>query len=239
VSNKTAPFAGPRSITLLPCWARPLLVALAGSLLGACAQAHPDDHAAESGGAVEWPVSFAGIPQLGNALGSPSAPVTLVELSDLRCSHCRDFDEHTLPVLVDRYVRSGRLRIVFENYPILGSGSVQAARLAVAAGLQGHEFELIDAFFHLPPGPVSDDTLRRAASQVPGLDVEAAMAALDSPVVDGALAEARGVARRFSIDGTPSFLLGRTGAEPHTLPDARATRPETLAGPIDEMLAQP
>jgi len=164
--------------------------------------------------------------------------VTLEEFADLRCSHCRDFVDHTLPVLVDRYVREGRLRIVFHNLPILGSASLQAARMAAAVALQGHEFEFIDLFFHRPPGPVTDDVLRRVAAQVPGLDVEAAMAQRSSATVDAALADARTLAQRFQVQGTPTFLVGKTGASLHAIDTANSKKPETITGPIDELLGQ-
>ena len=235
--NKTARSAPSRALSHLLSQARPIAVALAAALLGACTVGAADEPTAQVRDAA-WQ-GFSGIPQQGDTLGAPSAPVTLVEFSDLRCSHCRDFVDHTLPVLVDRYVRQGRLRIVFNNLPILGPASVQAARMSAAVGLQGHQFEFIDAFFHRAPGPISDEVLRRIAGQVPGVDVAAAMAKRDSPEVDAALTDARTLAQRYAVHGTPTFLLGKTGAEPHDLPDARAAKPETLTGPIDDLLAQP
>ena len=181
---------------------------------------------------------FSGIPQQDGALGNPAAPLTLTELSNLRCSHCRDFATMTLPVLVDRYVQSGRLRIVFDNLPILGPNSVAAARMAAAAGLQDHLFEFTEVFFARAGGPVDDALLRRVASAVPGLDVDAAMRARDSAAVDEVLVDARRTAAEFSISGTPSFLLGRTGEPPIQLHGVRPTVPATLTGPIDRALAE-
>jgi protein-disulfide isomerase len=242
VPNKTARDSGPtRSLanTLLPPWSRPLALALAGALVGACAQGHPDEGADQAPDGAEAAPLLAGIPQQGNVLGSANAPVTLMEFSDLRCSHCRAFVDDTLPVLVDRYVRAGQLRVVFQNLPILGQPSVDAARMAVAVGLQGHEFDFVDRFFHRDPGPVTDGVLRHIAAQVPGVNVEAAMALRGSPAVDTALAEARGIATQFYIHGTPTFLLGRTGAPLKEIASARADKPDTLTQPIDEMLAHP
>jgi protein-disulfide isomerase len=241
VSNQTARGARTRATASLPPWARPRALAfaatLAGALLGGCAA---EGETAEAEGAVRDPSEaarlFDGIPQRGVALGDPAAPITLVEISDLRCSHCRDFAQITLPVIVDRYVRSGRLRVVFGDLPILGPASMQAARLAAAAGLQNHLFELTEAFFAEEPAPVTDDALRRVASDVPDLDVPAAMAARGSAAVDDVLAQARGLAERFSITGTPSFLLGRTDGQLTQLDEVWPTRPETLASAIDQAL---
>ncbi len=178
---------------------------------------------------------FAGIPQRGTALGDPAAPVTLVEVSDLRCSHCRDFAQITLPVLVQQYVRVGRLRIVFGDLPILGPDSVKAARMAAATGLQGHLFEFTEAFFAVEPR-VSDETLRSVASGVPGLDVASAMAARNSSSVDGVLADAQSLAQKFSITGTPSFLLGKTGGALTQVDGVHPTEPDTLTPAIERAL---
>jgi protein-disulfide isomerase len=215
---------------------RPLALALAGALLGACASEEPADPLAEVRDALP---GLAGIPQAGDVLGEASAPVTLEVFADLRCRHCQEYEDMTLPVLLDRYVRPGKLRIVFHNLPILGTASVQAARMAAALGMQGHEFEFVEAFFHRRPGVVSDESLRRIAAQIPGVDVPAAVAAESSAAVDANLAEAAALARRFAVEGTPWFLLGRTGSDPQAVHTARASRPETLTGPIDALLAQP
>src|SRR5262249_5940420 len=108
VSNKTDRTARSRVSSLLLSGARPFAVALAAALLGACAQGSPADEPEQAGAAAEAD-RFAGIHQEGDVLGSPDAPLTLEEFSDLRCSHCRDFVDHTLPVLLDKYVRPGRL----------------------------------------------------------------------------------------------------------------------------------
>src|SRR5690349_18572434 len=50
-----------------------------------------------------------GIPQRGISLGSPSAPVTLIEFGDLQCPACAQFATETLPAVITRYVRSGRV----------------------------------------------------------------------------------------------------------------------------------
>jgi protein-disulfide isomerase len=240
VLNQTARFARSRARTLVPSWARPLAVALAASLIGACAQgSEAAEITADGSSPIESPAILAGIPQQGNSLGDPAAPVTITEFADLRCSHCRDFANYTLPVLLDRYVRTGKARIVFGNLPILGPASVQAARMAAAVGLQNHEFEFIEAFFNQASGPVTDELLSHIAAEIPGVDVAEALAQRDSDAVTKALADARALAVQFSVNGTPSVLLGKTGQEPTLVTEARASQPATLTGPVDALLTQP
>jgi protein-disulfide isomerase len=237
---RTDPGAAPsRARSHLLSRARPIAVALAACLAVSCAAAEPEEATASVESAADAVRLFAGIPQHGDVLGDPGAPVTLLELTDLRCSHCRDFAEITLPVVVDRYVRTGQLRVVLGDLPILGPASVQAARMAAAAGLQDHLFEFTEVFFSRASGPVSDELLRWVAGAVPGLDVQAAMAASSSDAVTEALARVRALADRYSIRGTPSFLLGRTHGELVQVQGVWPGRPETLTEAIDAQLAAP
>ena len=185
-------------------------------------------------------VSFAGIPQQGDALGDPAAPVTLTELSDLRCSHCRDFTLNALPVLVERYVRLGHLRIVFRNLPVLGAASERAARMAVAAGMQDRMWPFVHAFFSTRDGEgaaeVTDAFLRRVAAAVPGLDVDRALADRDEPAVRAELAENARLAREMGVRGVPTFTLGRTGEPARELSFRRSGDPDSFTGPVDELL---
>jgi protein-disulfide isomerase len=218
------------------------LVAMGMSVVGVagCGDAGGEENS-EAPAAAERLSVYARLPQKGIALGALSAPVELFELSDLQCPFCRDFTRDTLPVLVERYVRPGHLRVIFHNLPILGADSERAARVAVATGLQGHMFEFIDVFFqnqaHEGSGYVTEDFLRRIAGAVPGVDVERALRDADGGAVADRLDQAHRVAREFGIRSTPSFIVGRTGEELKALPHYRVSDPAPFIAAIDALLA--
>ncbi len=56
-----------------------------------------------------------GIPQNGNVLGNPNAPVTLKYYGDLECPICKAFTLGALPALIPKYVRTGKLRIEYHS----------------------------------------------------------------------------------------------------------------------------
>ena len=104
-----------------------------------------------------------GIPQSGNVLGRPGAPVTIVEYADYQCPFCAQWAVGTLPAIVDEYVRPGNVKIVFQGIAILGEDSVTALQAAVSAGMQDKLWNVGELLFHNQgaenSGWVTDDLL--------------------------------------------------------------------------------
>jgi protein-disulfide isomerase len=157
---------------------------------------------------------LAGIPQEGLALGSSSAPVTIDEFADLQCPYCREFAVGALPDLIQKEVKSGKLRIVFHPLAIIGPDSVTAARVAVAAGQQNRLWQFVETFYanqkQENSGYVNDAFLRDVATQS-GVNVAKAFAARSTPAVTGALQEAVTAANKLGVSGTPTFFITKKG----------------------------
>jgi protein-disulfide isomerase len=83
----------------------------------------------------------------GPALGSPSAPVTIVEFSDFRCGFCKKFWADTLPNLKQSYFDRGTVQFVFRHFAILGKQSEQAALASECAAEQGKFWQYHDKLF--------------------------------------------------------------------------------------------
>lgn len=73
------------------------------------------------------------------ALGAVDAPVVMVAYSDYRCPFCAKFSRDTEPVLVEKYVDEGVLRIEWRDLPIFGEQSMSAARAGRAASPRPRE----------------------------------------------------------------------------------------------------
>ncbi len=155
-----------------------------------------------------------GIPQHGVDLGSPKAPVTLVEFADLQCPYCAIWERNALPVIVRKYVRPGKVRIVFVGMGSLGPDSTRAFRAALAAGRQNRLWNLVELLY-LNQGKentnwVTDARLRAIGKLVPGLDVRKMMAARGSAAVTSQVAAASSLASSAGVTKLPSFAAGRT-----------------------------
>jgi protein-disulfide isomerase len=73
--------------------------------------------------------------------GSPKAPVTVYEMSDFQCPYCRQFALETFPQLEREYIRSGKVRWVFINFPLTSIHSHASAAAEVAlCGAQQQKF---------------------------------------------------------------------------------------------------
>ena len=184
---------------------------------------------------------FAGIQQRGMELGSPDAPVTLVEYADLQCPYCRDYAVGALPQIVNTYVRSGKVRLVYKPLAILGPQSVAAARMANAAASQNHMWDFVDRFYaeqgQENTGYVTDGFLHKIGSEIQGFDTDKAFTEAQSEDALRTLAASHADAEKFGVDSTPSFTIGRTGGKQRVL-DVTSLSPSFFSSAIQRELAQ-
>jgi protein-disulfide isomerase len=158
---------------------------------------------------------FKGIPQSGNVLGSPNAPATLMVFADLQCPFCAQWDNGALPSIVQKYVRPGKLKIVFQPIVIIGQDSVLGARAAAAAGQQGKLFEYAGLVYRNQgqenSGYLNNDYVKKIGSAVPGLDVAKLTADLKSAPVNKLLNGAQSLATSGRVNSTPTFFIAKSG----------------------------
>jgi protein-disulfide isomerase len=190
-------------------------------------------------GAAATQALLGGIPQNGLVLGNPNAPVTLVEFADLQCPVCRAYTSDVFPILVKRYVRTGKVKMVFRSLHFIGDDSTTAALAAQAAGQQNKLWQFADLFYRNQQqentGYVTDSFIRQIAGGVPGLNVTELMAARNSASEQKQLTAADTLAAQSSVTGTPTFFVGKTGSQQSLLSWTQLT-PSQFTGPIDRLL---
>ena len=211
---------------------------LAAALVGASLLSAPDGATAAKPAAAV-PRAFAGVPQAGAALGSPDAPVTLVEYADVQCPYCAQWAAQTMPTLVSQYVRTGKLRIVFRGLAFIGPDSEKGLRAAVAAGRENRLWDVVDGLYRRQgaenTGWVSDEVLREVAAEA-GLDGARLRDESWAQWVAVERSRSDRAAQAAGVTGTPSFQLGRTGGRLE-LVQLRSLGPEGLVPAIDALLA--
>ena len=184
---------------------------------------------------------FAGIEQSGAALGSPAAPVTLVEYADLQCPYCAQWARDALPTLVDDYVRAGKLRIVFHGLAFIGPDSHTALRTAVAAGRKNHLWDVVHGLYLSQgaenAGWVNDTLVRDIAGGVPGLEPDELLSTRWEKTIDPELERFAAAAKAAGVNGTPAFQVGPTDGRLERV-EVASLGPEGIVPAIDAALAQ-
>jgi protein-disulfide isomerase len=135
--------------------------------------------------------------------GNPKGDVTVVEFFDYNCGYCkRAFGD--IAKLVEK---DPKVKVVFKELPILSKGSEEAARVALAARMQGKYWEVHRTLIALR-GEVNEASALRAAEKVPGLDMAKLKKDMDAPEVKAEIETVRNLAQKMGINGTPHFLVG-------------------------------
>lgn len=135
-------------------------------------------------------------------LGHLEGDVTVVEFFDYNCSFCRRAMAEVQGLLED----DKNVRLVYREWPILGEGSVFAAKAALAARKQGKYEEFHWALMGMS-GRAEEASVIRIAGEV-GLDVAQLRKDMEAPDVGEHIETSMGLAQSLGFNGTPSFVIG-------------------------------
>jgi protein-disulfide isomerase len=150
-----------------------------------------------------------GIPQSGITLGSPKAPVTMVEFADLQCPFCAEYHQNVFPTLLKRYVRTGKVKLELRLLRFLGPDSDRLARVAMAAAGQSRMWQFVGLAYDRQgrenSGYATDTFINGLAADAGVKNADAGAAA------EQQVSRNEQLAQTLDVNSTPSFLIGRTG----------------------------
>lgn len=150
-------------------------------------------------------------------LGDKNAPVTIVEFSDYECPFCKRHFDDTFPQLVEKYVKPGKVKIVYRDFP-LSFHDPMATKEAVAANCAGEQggdkkyFEFHDEIFKRTTSNgngLNDDKIKTIASDL-GLNMSKFTACLSDPAQTEEVKKDIADGTAAGASGTPSFIVGKT-----------------------------
>lgn len=175
-----------------------------------------------------------GLQQKGNALGDPKAPVTLVEYMDLQCPICKEYSQQVIPPIVDKYVRTGKVRLEGQVVAILGPDSEKAQAFAATTPAQNGLWSYTHLFYENQgeenSGYVTDAFLNKIAAATPGLNASKA----DAAVGGTAATKFVNAANAAQIQSTPTFKIGTSGGVLTTIDISSG--PDAIVKAIDAKL---
>lgn len=222
----------------LPLIALIVVVARSGPLV-----AEGESFSPEEARAIERTEALlGGIPQHGTALGEPEAPVTLQFFGDLQCYQSRQVMLGALPFLIRRWVRAGKLRIVYRSLKVdtpewREFRGQQVA--ALAAGPQEKTWTFVNLFYREQEPEFShyaDDSFLEGIARQTGISLgrweidrksEEWVAKIESDEV---------LARSKGLPTTPSFLIGPTGGAAKPLNRFSLEDPQAFDEAIEALL---
>jgi protein-disulfide isomerase len=167
--------------------------------------------------------------------GSPTAPIWVIEVSDFQCPYCKQWHEQTYHKLRDEFVRTGKVRLAYINYPLAQHRhAAPAAEAAMCAGAQGKFWEMHDALFTSQAkwsGLPSSISYFESLARDTGVDMPRWRQCVQSGKMMAWIQADHDRARAAGAASTPSFLIGNRiliGNQPI----------EVLRGAIDSALAR-
>ena len=158
-------------------------------------------------------------------IGKTDAPLTLVYWLDFQCPFCQRFDLQTLPVLIEKYVNTGKLKVVFKDYQFLSEDSHTGGLAAHAVWelYPAKYFEWHTAMFEAQDeehGGFGDKaSIIALTRKVSGIDENAISRLMEQKKAEYQAEQDADKAEgaKFGVQGTPGFILGTqrvSGAQP-------------------------
>lgn len=172
----------------------------------------------------------------GRILGNADAPITIVEYADFQCPVCKRAETSLMPQIEKDYVQTGKVKIEFRMFPIIGQESWNAAQAADAAGDQGKFWEYHDALYNAQGaengGNFSFEKLVAIAQRL-GLDVQKFSDTLTGNTHLKAIQDEKDAAS--GVRSTPTFFVtdGKTDKKIEGLMSY-----STFKSAIDELLSK-
>ncbi|MGD9803788.1 MAG: DsbA family protein [Hyphomicrobiaceae bacterium] len=143
-------------------------------------------------------------------LGKADAPVTIIEYASMTCSHCAHFANAVLPKLKEKYIDTGKVRLIMREFPL--DNLAAAASMLIRCAPEDKQHELMAAFF-----AKQDDWAFVQGNPVPGLFKIAEehgftkenfdKCLTDQKLLEGITSNRDRANKDFGVRATPSFFI--------------------------------
>jgi protein-disulfide isomerase len=139
--------------------------------------------------------------------GNPKGDVTFVEFFDYNCGYCK----RAMSDMFDLMKNDGKLKVVLKEFPVLGPGSIEAAKVAVAVRMQDKGGKKYMEFHQKLLGGrgQADKARAMAVAKEVGLDMARLEKDLASDEVKATIDESMKLAEKLGLNGTPSYVIGK------------------------------
>jgi len=143
-------------------------------------------------------------------MGDSNAPITILEWGDYQCTFCYRFHENTLDIINDDFIKTGKVKLIFKDFPLNGPDSLLAAEASYCAEDQEKYWQYHDELYKNWGGErtgwITRESLDRFAVTV-DLDLLQFNVCLDEHKYQNRVIVHYEFGKEIGIDATPSFLV--------------------------------
>ena len=146
----------------------------------------------------------------GKSIGSPSAPITIVEYTDFQCHYCQKFALEIEPLIDRYYIQTGKVRFVIYPVVAFGDESRLAAEASECAAEQNQFWPYYHALMRLELSSSTEDFTAEKAkelAQQSGLNVTLFNESLDSGKYKDKVLQDDTEARSLGFEFIPAFFV--------------------------------
>ena len=144
-------------------------------------------------------------------MGSPEAPITIIEYASLTCPHCADFHAETLPQIKKEWIDTGRAKLVYRDFPTSPVALAVYAAMVARCAPEDRYFSFLEVFFKQQRNWTSSPDPMKALAQLARLggmsqaDFDACTQ--NQELFQGIRERALDGQMEFEIESTPSFVV--------------------------------
>ena len=143
-------------------------------------------------------------------IGDPDAPITILEWGDYQCTFCYKFHQDTLDIINEEFIKTGKVKVIFKDFPLNGPDSKLAAESSYCAHDQGKYWEYHDQLYENWAGERTGWITREALSEFAksiNLDATEFNKCLNESKYENKINSIYEFGKQIGIDATPSFLV--------------------------------
>jgi protein-disulfide isomerase len=143
-----------------------------------------------------------------HVMGDLKAPITMIEYASLTCPHCAHFNTTELPQIEDKWIKTGKVRLIYRDFP-LDQIATKAAQLAECAGNDKY-FAVIDMIFRgqgtwaVAQDPIAELSKSLRIAGMGDNEVKACLA--NDAVATGVINDYRG-GETLGVNSTPTIFV--------------------------------
>ena len=143
-------------------------------------------------------------------MGNIDAPITILEWGDYQCTYCYKFHQNTLNTINEEFIKTGKVKIIFKDFPLNGPDSKLAAEASYCAQDQQKYWEYHDELYKNWGGERTGWITREALTkfaQSTELNIEEFNKCLDVHKYQNKVDSIHNFGKEIGIDATPTFLV--------------------------------